>query len=455
MTRSGKSNGGESKRLRSRTVRVEDEDAGLAEAVAKFHETALTLALAADEAAPFIAASDGGRRNGALLAMAEKLENSSKEIIDINRIDVDAARAAGLPQAMCDRLELDGLRISAMADGIKQVAALPDPIGSVLSGEVRPNGLRISRVRVPLGAVLMIYEARPNVTTDAASLCLKSGNACILRGGKEALATNLKLGEIISEALETAGLPAKTVQVVDTADRDLLPALLMQDKHIDLVVPRGGKGLVETVMKYSLIPVLKHLDGICHTYVDASADAEMAETVVVNAKTNRPSTCNATETLLVHKDSAEAFLPHCLATLVKKGVEIRADDEAARIAKRSGVEVKPATDDDWKAEYNDMVLAVKIVPDISSAIAHINTFGSHHTDAILTSDLAAAERFKLEVDSASVMVNASTRFADGFEYGLGAEIGISTDRLHARGPVGLEGLTTYKWLVEGSGQIRG
>lgn len=420
----------------------------------RFHDIALTMALAAGEAAPFLAASDGGRRNAALLAMAEKLQNASAELIDINRIDVDAGEKSGLAKAFCDRLALTRQRITGMADGIKQVAALRDPVGMVLDGGVRPNGLRISRVRTPLGVVLMIYEARPNVTVDAASLCLKSGNACILRGGKEALATNLKLGALISEALEEVGLPPRAVQVVDTPDRELLPPLLGMDKRIDLVVPRGGKSLIETVMQHSRIPVLKHLDGVCHTYVDASADPDMAETVAVNAKVNRPSTCNATETLLVHKDIAELFLPRCLAALTREGVEIRADDGVLDIASRIGIEAKSATEDDWKAEYNDLILAVKIVPDISSAIEHINAYGSKHTDAIITSNLAAAERFKLEVDSSSVMVNASTRFADGFEYGLGAEIGISTDKLHARGPVGLEGLTTYKWLVEGDGQVR-
>ncbi len=420
----------------------------------KYHDIALAFALAADEAAPFMAAADGGRRNAALLAMAQQLRKNTDEIIFVNNIDVDSAKKAGLPAAMCDRLALDAKRINAMAEAVEQVAALPDPVGQVLDGSVRPNGLRISRVRAPLGAVLMIYEARPNVTIDAASLCIKSGNSCVLRGGKEALATNLKLGEIVADALVAANLPPRAVQVVDMPDRELVPELLAMDKHIDIVVPRGGKGLVEIVVQHSRIPVLKHLDGVCHTYVDASADPDMAETVVLNAKTNRPSTCNATETLLVHQDIAESFLPHCLELLVQAGVEIRADVEAKRIADKANIKAKPATNDDWKAEYNALILAVKIVNDLSTAISHINTYGSKHTDAIITRDIAAAERFKLEVDTASVMVNASTRFADGFEYGLGAEIGISTDKLHARGPVGLAGLTTYKWLVEGDGQVR-
>lgn len=420
----------------------------------QYHDLALALALTAEEAAPAMAAADGGRRNAALLALADLLEASIGDIVFVNAIDMEAAERAGLSGPMRNRLALDADRIRAMAAGVKQVAALRDPVGMILDGGVRPNGLRISRVRTPLGVVLMIYEARPNVTVDAAALCLKSGNACILRGGREALTTNLKLGELISRALESAGLPPRAVQVADTPDRDLIPALLALDKHIDIVVPRGGKGLIETVMRHSRIPVLKHLDGICHTYVDASADPDMAERVVQNAKTNRPATCNATETLLVHQGIARTFLPRCLAALAGAGVEIRADAETAAIAEEAGVAVLEATDEDWKAEYNDLILAVKVVPDVDAAIAHINTFGSKHTDAIVASDLFAVERFKLEVDSASVMVNASTRFSDGFEYGLGAEIGISTDKLHARGPVGLEGLTTYKWLVEGDGQIR-
>ena len=420
----------------------------------KYHDIALTLALAADEAASAIASMDGGRRNAALLNIAQSLKKSHEEILFANKIDVDAAREAGLVPAMLNRLALTPKIINSMADGAKQVAALPDPVGQILDGSVRPNGLRIRRVRTPLGAILIIFESRPNVTVDAASLCLKSGNACILRGGKEAIATNLKLGEIIVKALEDAGLPAQAVQVVNTPDREVVQALLGMNKHIDLVVPRGGKGLVGTVMEYSRIPVMKHLDGVCHTFVDESADIDMAEAVVLNAKVNRPSTCNSTETLLVHEAIAGNFLPRCLAALVNAGVELRGDDGVREIAGRVNIPVREATDADWKTEYNDLILSVKIVPDVAAAIDHINTYGSKHTDAIITSDIESAERFKLAVDSSSVMVNASTRFADGFEYGLGAEIGISTDKLHARGPVGLEGVTTYKWLVEGEGQIR-
>jgi glutamate-5-semialdehyde dehydrogenase len=422
--------------------------------MSKYHDIALTLALAADEAASAIVSADGGRRNAALLNIAQALKKSHEEILFANKIDLDAARETGLAPAMQNRLALTPKIINTMADGVKQVAALPDPLGQILDGSVRPNGLRIRRVRTPLGAILIIFESRPNVTVDAASLCLKSGNACILRGGKEALVTNLKLGEIIATALSDAGLPATAAQVVNTPDRELVQALLGMNKHIDLVVPRGGKGLVETVMEFSRIPVMKHLDGVCHTFVDKSADIDMALTVVQNAKVNRPSTCNSTETLLVHEAIAGNFLPRCLAALAKAGVELRGDDGVREIAGRVNIPVAEATDDDWKTEYNDLILSIRIVPDVSTAIDHINTYGSRHTDAIITSDIESAERFKLAVDSSSVMVNASTRFADGFEYGLGAEIGISTDKLHARGPVGLEGLTTYKWLVEGEGQIR-
>lgn len=402
-----------------------------------------------------MARAGGGAKNAALLEIAARLEAGAPALLAANRADVDAARAAGLAAPMVERLTLTEGRIRLMAEGARQIAALPDPVGEVLGGGTRPNGLRITRVRVPLGAILIIFESRPNVTVDAAALCLKSGNACVLRGGKECLATNRRLGEILSSALAAAGLPRDAVQVVDIPDRELVPELLGMNRYLDLVVPRGGKGLVAAVMEHSRIPVMKHLDGICHTYVDASADMAMAVDVTVNAKVSRPSTCNATETLLVHRGAAEAFLPRAAEALAAAGVELRCDAEAAALVAKAGVAVVPAVEADWGAEYNALVLAVKVVADVSEAIAHINRYGSKHTDAIVTGDIASAERFKREVDSASVMVNASTRFADGFEYGLGAEIGISTDKLHARGPVGLDGLTTYKWVVEGCGQVRG
>ncbi|MDR1518813.1 MAG: glutamate-5-semialdehyde dehydrogenase [Planctomycetota bacterium] len=420
----------------------------------KVHDLALTLAMEADEAAPAMATADGSRKNAALLDLANRLEKSARRVILANRKDATAAKKAGFSPALLDRLSLDAKRVSAMAEGARQIAALPDPVGRMLGGGLRPNGLRLSRISVPLGVILMIYESRPNVTVDAACLSLKSGNACILRGGREALASNQELGRLIALSLKAADLPERAAQVVGVADRELVSALLALDKLIDLVVPRGGKGLVKTVLEHSRIPVLKHLDGICHTYIDASADPALAERVVLNAKTSRPSTCNATETLLVHRDIAAAFLPGCLAALAEAGVEIRADPEAGKIAEKAGVRTVAATEEDWKTEYNDLIISVRVAPDIGSAIRHINTYGSRHTDAIVTASLAAAERFKLEVDSSSVMVNASTRLADGYEYGLGAEIGISTDKLHARGPVGLDGLTTYKWLAEGDGQIR-
>ncbi|MDR1533637.1 MAG: glutamate-5-semialdehyde dehydrogenase [Planctomycetota bacterium] len=422
--------------------------------MSKFRDLALNLAIEAETAAPAMAAADGGRKNAVLLALADLLEKSAKRLIAANLKDLLAARKAGLSPARLDRLTLNQRRISAMADGARQVAALPDPVGRVLDGAVRPNGLRLSRIAVPLGVILLVYESRPNVTVDAACLSLKSGNACILRGGREAFISNRELGRLVSRALKSAGLPERAAQVAGAPDRELVTSLLALDRHIDLVVPRGGKELVAEVLEHSRIPVLKHLEGICHTYVDASADPGLAKRVVLNAKTDRPSTCNATETLLVHHDLAGVFLPDCLAALAGAGVEIRADPATETIAGRAGVNVVKATEEDWKTEYNELILSVKVVPDLDSAIRHINSYGSRHTDAIITSSLTAAERFQREVDSSSVMVNASTRLADGHEYGLGAEIGISTGKLHARGPVGLEGLTTYKWLVEGSGHLR-
>ncbi|MFW5856664.1 MAG: glutamate-5-semialdehyde dehydrogenase, partial [Planctomycetota bacterium] len=330
--------------------------------------------------------------------------------------------------------------------------ALPDPVGETMKGWRRPNGLEIRKVRVPIGVLFMIFESRPNVTIDAGGLALKSGNAIILRGGKEALHSNRALGGILADALRAAGLPPAAIQVVDTPDRDLAAALMRRSDGIDLLIPRGGKGLIEAVLRESAIPVLAHLDGVCHVYVDADADPDTARAIAVNAKTQRTGVCNAAETLLVHKDAAKAFLPGCLKALRRKRVEIHACPRTRRYAR--GVKTVAATEADWSAEYLDLVLAVKVVDDLDEAIRHINTHGSHHTDAIVTRDVAAADRFRREVDSSSVMVNASTRFSDGFEYGMGAEIGISTNRLHARGPVGLEELTTYKYLVDGDGHIR-
>lgn len=416
------------------------------------HSEAMQLAAAAKDAAPILARADGGRRNAALCQMAERLRKDASLIYEANRADLEDGRATGLSAALLDRLTVNEKRLEAMAAGIEQIAALPDPIGQVLDGWVRPNGLRISRVRTPLGVILIVFESRPNVTVDAAGLCIKSGNAVILRGGKEALRTNIALGTLLSDALREVGLPAQAVQVVSSPDRGLVPALLALEGYIDLAIPRGGKSLIQTVMEYARMPILKHLDGICHVYIDAAADLTMGQEIVLNAKTQRPGVCNAMETLLVHKEIAEAFLPACCRALREAGVRMKGDEETRRICAEEPIE--PICEEDWRTEYLDLILNIGVVKDLDHAIRHINTYGSHHTDAIVTRDIDAATRFKEEVDSSSVMVNVSTRFSDGFEYGLGAEIGISTDKFHARGPVGLEGLTTYKWIVEGEGYLR-
>jgi glutamate-5-semialdehyde dehydrogenase len=413
---------------------------------------ARTLATQARSATGALARASSAQKNEALLAAAEMLQSRQRSIATANRKDLAAGRENGLSGAMLDRLEITKARLESMAEGLAQVAALPDPVGATLDGWRRPNGLYIRKVRVPIGVIFMIFESRPNVTIDAGSLCLKSGNAAILRGGKEALHSNRVLGAVLADAVVAAGLPKHSIQVVQTPDRALATALLHEDRHLDLVIPRGGKGLIETVMRESVIPVLAHLDGICHVYVDEHADLAMAEAIAVNAKTQRTGVCNAMETLLVHKAVAKDFLPGCLRKLRRRKVELRVDGRTRRHCR--GVKVTKADEADWRTEYLDLVLAVKVVDDLDAAVWHINEYGSHHTDAIVTADVAAAERFRQEVDSSSVMVNASTRFSDGFEYGLGAEIGISTNRLHARGPVGLEELTTYKFLVDGNGQIR-
>ncbi|MBN2711793.1 MAG: glutamate-5-semialdehyde dehydrogenase [Planctomycetes bacterium] len=420
--------------------------------MSELHGQAVRLAASAKESAPALARAEGGLKNAALSAAADRLISNTKSILNANAKDLKAGKKVGLSDAMLDRLKLDKSRIEKMVQGLRQVAALPDPIGGVIDGWKQPNGLRLHRTRVPLGVVLIIFESRPNVTIDAAALCIKSGNAAILRGGKEAVHTNKALGRVLASALEEVGLPDEAVQVVESTDRALVPELLSLSNYIDVVVPRGGKGLIQAVMEHSRIPVIKHLDGICHVYIDSAADLDMARSIAINAKVQRPGVCNAMETLIVHKSVAAKFLPECLKALKKEGVEIRGDAEVVKLAK--GVKVKLATEEDWGTEYLDLILSVTVVNDIDHAIRHINAYGSHHTDAIITRDFNAATRFKREVDSSSIMVNASTRFSDGFEYGLGAEIGISTDKLHARGPVGLEGLTTYKWIVEGEGQIR-
>ena len=390
-------------------------------------------------------------KNRWLLAAAVAMESRATEVLDANARDVAAAPGHGLNAAAIDRLTLTPARIKAAADGLRQVAALPDPVGEIREGGVRPNGLEVRKVGVPLGVVFFIYESRPNVTVDAAALCVKSGNAVILRGGKEAIHSNTALHRLLADELAAAGLPADAVQLVSTTDREAVGHLLKLGDKIDLAIPRGGESLIRRVAREATMPVLKHYDGNCHIYVDALADLEMAERIVVNAKCQRPGVCNAAESLLIHEAVADAFLPKVGVALWGRGVEIRGCAETRRWLP----DATPATEADHRAEFLDLIISVKVVPSLDAAIRHINTYGSKHTDAIVTADLATARRFAQRVDSAAVMVNASTRFNDGFELGLGAEIGISTDKFHARGPCGLRELTTYKYVVTGDGHIRG
>ncbi len=391
------------------------------------------------------------QRSAALNHIAEALERRRAEIIEANAADIQAGHEMGLSAALLDRLTLDEKRIGKMAESVRQIAAQVDPVGRIVEGYTRPNGLRLQKVRVPIGVVLFIYESRPNVTTDAAALCIKSGNAIILRGGKEAIHSNTLLAHTIREGLEAAGIEPDVVQLVETTSREAVGELLQLEGCIDLVIPRGGEGLIRAVVEQSRIPVIKHYAGNCHLYIDARCDAEMAVEVAVNAKTQRPGVCNAIETLLVHRDHVNSgLLARLCEALTGKDVELRGD-EAVRAA--CGV-ARPAEEADWGTEFLDLVLAVDVVDSLEQAIEHINAHGSGHTDGIVTADLAAADRFTRDVDAAGVFVNCSTRFADGGEYGLGAEIGISTDKLHARGPMGAMDLTTYKWVVRGEGQIR-
>ena len=390
-------------------------------------------------------------KNQALLAIADALEADASTLIGENLKDLQAGRANGLDPAMLERLELTPDRISAMADGVRQVAALPDPVGEITGLTYRPSGIQVGRMRVPLGVIGIIYESRPNVTADAAALCLKSGNACILRGGSESIHSNKAIAACIRAGLETAGLPADAVQVIETTDRAAVGALLRLDDCIDVIVPRGGKGLIERIMAESRIPVIKHLDGICHVYIDDHCDLDKAQRIAINAKTQRYGVCNAMETLLVARRIAPIVLPELARELIGKGVELRGCERTCEIV----AEAIPASAEDWDTEYLAPILSIRVVDDMDAALDHIQQHGSGHTEAIVTEDYSRARRFLREVDSSSVMVNASTRFADGFEYGLGAEIGISTDKLHARGPVGLEGLTTVKFVVLGDGHVRG
>jgi len=397
-------------------------------------------------------------KNRALLAMAAAVRRDSAGLLDANAEDVAAARAAGRDAAFVDRLTLTGAGVEAMAQGLEQVAALLDPVGEVSELRERPSGIKVGKMRVPLGVVGIIYESRPNVTADAAALCLKSGNATILRGGSESIRSNRAIAACVHEGLRAAGLPEDAVQVVDTADRAAVGELLRMDRYVDIIVPRGGKGLIERVMAESRIPMIKHLDGVCHVYIDERADLDKAVRIADNAKTQRYGTCNTMEALLVHEAMAARVLPPLARIYVDKGVELRCDEKSRAIIQAAlGAEsplVKAATEQDFHTEYLAPILSVRVVSGLDEAMEHIAKYGSQHTDAIVTEDEARARRFLREVDSSSVMVNASTRFADGFEYGLGAEIGISTDKLHARGPVGLEGLTSQKYVVFGTGQVR-
>ena len=405
----------------------------------------------ARSASRLMSRAETAAKNQALLAIADALEAGAATLIAENRQDLEAGRARGLDPAMLERLELTPARISAMADGVRQVAALPDPVGEITGLTYRPSGIQVGRMRVPLGVIGIIYESRPNVTADAAALCLKSGNACILRGGSESIHSNKAIAACIRAGLETAGLPADAVQVIETTDRAAVGAMLRLDDCIDVIVPRGGKGLIERIMAESRIPVIKHLDGICHVYIDDHCDLEKAQRIAINAKTQRYGVCNAMETLLVARRIAPIVLPELARQLIEKGVELRGCERTCEIVP----EAIPASDEDWDTEYLAPILSIRVVGDIDEAMDHIQQHGSGHTEAIVTEDYSRARRFLREVDSSSVMVNASTRFADGFEYGLGAEIGISTDKLHARGPVGLEGLTTLKFVVLGDGHVRG
>ena len=404
----------------------------------------------AKQASKILANTDTSVKNQALLSIADTLLARADWLKSENAKDLAAGRAKGLDAAMLDRLTLSDKTIAGMAEGVRQVATLPDPIGTITDMNYRPSGIQVGKMRVPLGVVGIIYESRPNVTVDAAALCLKSGNATILRGGSEAIHSNQAIAACVRDGLQAAGLPSASVQVVETVDRAAVGELLRMAQYVDVIVPRGGKGLIERVSAESRIPVIKHLDGICHVYIDDQADAAKAIAVAVNAKTHRYGVCNAMETLLVAEAIAADILPALAAEYAAKGVELRGCERTCALLPQA----IPATAEDWSTEYLAPILAIRIVPDMVAAITHINDYGSHHTDAIITENYTRARAFLRQVDSSSVMVNASTRFADGFEYGFGAEIGISTDKIHARGPVGLEGLTSQKFVVLGDGHIR-
>ena len=389
-------------------------------------------------------------KNAALEQMALNLTNSKEMLMTENDKDLKAAEANGLSFAMIDRLRLTESRIDAMAEGIREVINLSDPVGEIMEEIVRPNGLEIQKIRVPIGVIIIIYESRPNVTADAASLCLKTGNATILRGGKESIHSNIAIYRQISSALEKVGLDKNAIQVIETVDRDAVGYLLKADEYADLVIPRGGEGLIRNVVENSTIPVIKHYKGVCHVYVDEFANLDMAKEVCINSKLQRPGTCNAMETMLIHEKVSGAFLTDVFKDMSDAGVELRGCEKSCKIIP----EMKPADEEDWSAEYLEKILSVKVVSSIDDAIEHISIYGSSHSDVIITEDKSNAKKFTDQVDSAAVYVNASTRFTDGFEFGMGAEIGISTDKLHARGPMGLKELTSYKYIIQGTGQIR-
>ena len=404
----------------------------------------------ARKASRALAKANTEQKNRALSCIAEAIQKNEASILDANQTDMKNGKDNGLDAALLDRLELTPARVAGMVEGLQQVAALPDPVGEITDMNYRPSGIQLGKMRVPLGVVGIIYESRPNVTIDAASLCLKSGNAAILRGGKEAIASNMAIAKCVAQGLEDAGLSKYAVQVLETTDRAAVKQLIGMPDYVDVIVPRGGKGLIESISKDARVPVIKHLDGVCHVFIDATADAKKAIDIAVNSKTHRYGVCNAMETLLVDETIASKVIPDIFKAYREKGVEIRGCD----LTKTLDADVLPATASDWGEEYLAPIVSVKIVKGVDEAIQHINTYGSQHTDAIVTENVGLARQFLTEVDSSSVMVNASTRFADGFEYGLGAEIGISTDKIHVRGPVGLEGLTSQKWIVYGDGHTR-
>ena len=414
------------------------------------YELVQAKAQAAKQAAAKLAVTSTAVKNAALLAMAAALEAQQSEILAANERDMTAAAAKGMKSSMLDRLKLTAERISGMADGLRQVAGLADPVGNVIDGKTLPNGLHITKIRVPLGVIGIIYEARPNVTADAAGLCLKSGNAVILKGGSEAMESNKTVAAILAQAAEGAGIPAGSIQFIDTSDRQAVQDLIHMNGLVDVVIPRGGAGLIQAVVRNASVPVIETGEGVCHTYVDKDADVEMAMKIAFNAKVQRPSVCNAMETLLVHKDIADKFLPMMLMMYNSSAVEIRGDEA---VQEYSG-QVHPATEEDWSTEYGDLRLSVKIVDSIEEAMAHIAKYGTGHSECIVTNNYQAAQLFQYTVDAAAVYVNASTRFTDGNEFGFGAEIGISTQKLHARGPMALPELTSTKYLINGNGQVR-